>query len=95
MLAGVLVLGAVGAVAAYVVLRPYAGSRVDDTLLQIARSGGTSRLYAYDFTDRAAREGEAYELGVLCGGSTPLRTSAFGSTGAWIFCARARRRWHT
>lgn len=70
MLAGVLVLGAVGAVAAYVVLRPYAGSRVDDTLLQIARSGGTSRLYAYDFTDRAAREGEAYELGVLCGGST-------------------------
>ena len=70
MLAGVLVLGAVGAVAAYVVMRPYAGSRVDDTLLQIARSGGTSRLYAYDFTDRAAREGKAYELGVLCGGST-------------------------
>ena len=65
-----LTLAAVGSVAAYFVLRPYANSRVDDTLLQIARSGGTSRLYAYDFTDRAAREGKAYELGVLCGGST-------------------------
>ena len=70
LLAVVLTLATVGTVAAYVVLRPYANSRVDDTLLQIARSGGTSRLYAYDFTDRAAREGEAYELGVLCGGST-------------------------
>lgn len=64
-----LVSGAICAVAGYLYLRPYMGSRVDDTLLNIARSGGTSRLYAYAFEDRCAREGEAYEIGPLCGGS--------------------------
>ncbi|MBO5842539.1 MAG: transglycosylase domain-containing protein, partial [Clostridia bacterium] len=65
-----LVSGVLCGVAGYVYLRPYMNSRVDDTLLNIARSGGTSRLYAYAFSDRAAREGEAYESGPLCGGST-------------------------
>ena len=65
-----LVSGVLCGVAGYVYLRPYMNSRVDDTLLRIARSGGTSRLYAYAFSDRAAREGEAYEIGPLCGGTT-------------------------
>ena len=65
-----LVSGVLCGVAGYVYLRPYMNSRVADTLLNIARSGGTSRLYAYAFSDRAAREGEAYEIGPLCGGST-------------------------
>ena len=51
-------------------LWPYADSKVDRALLDLARFGGTSYLYAYDFTDRAARQGKAYELGALCGGST-------------------------
>ncbi len=79
MLVCVLVLGAVGALAGYAYLRPYADSRVDDTLLEIARSGGTSRLYAYAFSDRTAREGEAYELGPLCGGSTLYEYAAIES----------------
>ena len=65
-----LMAGVLCAVAGYVYLRPYMDSRVDDTLLGIARSGGTSRLYAYAFSDRTAREGEAHEIGPLCGGST-------------------------
>ncbi|MBQ5794163.1 MAG: transglycosylase domain-containing protein, partial [Clostridia bacterium] len=65
-----LLAGVICAVAGYLYLRPYMGSRVDDTLLNVARSGGTSRLYAYAFSDRGAREGEAYEIGPLCGGST-------------------------
>ena len=63
-------LAAAGCVAAGVVIAPYAQSSLDDSLLQIARSGGTSRLYAYEFADRAAREGSAYEIGPLCAGST-------------------------
>ncbi len=69
LLALALVAGAVCVAVGYALLRPYTHSRVDDTLLNIARSGGTSRLYAYAFSDRAAREGEAYEIGPLCGGS--------------------------
>lgn len=74
-----LVVGVLCAVAGYVYLRPYMDSRVDDTLLQIARSGGTSRLYAYAFSDRAAREGEAYEIGPLCGGSILYEYAAIQS----------------
>ncbi len=70
LLAFSLLAGGICAIAGYVYLRPYMDSRVDDTLLEIARSGGTSRLYAYAFSDRTAREGEAYEIGPLCGGST-------------------------
>ena len=65
-----LLAGALCAVAGYMYLRPYMSSRVDDALLNVARSGGTSRLYAYTFSDRVQREGEAYEIGPLCGGST-------------------------
>ena len=61
---------AVGCVAAGLALAPYSRSAPDDALLQIARSGGSSRLYAYDFSDRCARVGTAYEIGPLCGGST-------------------------
>ena len=64
-----LVAGVLCFVAGYVYLRPYMNRCVDDTLLQIAHSGGTSRLYAYTFSNRAKREGEAYEIGPLCGGS--------------------------
>lgn len=64
-----LVAGVLCAVGGYVYLRPYAKSRVDDALLRIARSGGTSRLYAYTFSDRSAREGEVYEIGPLCAGN--------------------------
>ncbi len=71
--------GALCAVAGYAYLRPYMGSRVDDTLLNIARTGGTSRLYAYAFDDRGAREGEAYEIGPLCGGSTLYEYAAIES----------------
>ena len=62
--------GILGCVALGASLAPYARSALEDSLLQIARSGGTSRLYAYDFSDRAAREGNAYEIGPLCAGST-------------------------
>lgn len=60
-------------------IKPYAGSTVDESLLQLARSGGTSYLYAYDFTDRAAREGHARELGALCGGSTYYEFTPYDS----------------
>ena len=63
-------LAAIGCAATSVVLMPYAQSTLDDALLQVARSGGASRLYAYEFSDRTAREGEIVELGPLCGGST-------------------------
>lgn len=59
------------------VVAPYADTSVDEALLQLARSGGTSRLYAYDFTDRAARQGSVRELGVLCGGSTYYEYTSF------------------
>ena len=65
-----LLLGAIGGIAACIVLEPYADSSLDDALLHVARSGGTSRLYAYTFSNRAAREGEAHEIGPLCGGNT-------------------------
>lgn len=65
-----LLLGVIGGIAACIVLEPYADSRLDDALLHVARSGGTSRLYAYTFSNRAAREGEAHEIGPLCGGNT-------------------------
>ena len=74
-----LVAGAICAVVGYAYLRPYMNSRVDDTLLQLARSGGTSRLYAYAFSDRAKREGTAYEIGPLCGGSILYEYAAIQS----------------
>ncbi|MBQ7379935.1 MAG: transglycosylase domain-containing protein [Clostridia bacterium] len=58
-------------------LAPYAKSAVDDALLQIVRTGGTSRLYAYDFSDRATRQGKAYEIGPFCGGSTYYEYASF------------------
>ena len=69
--------GAAACIAVGFALAPYAKSAVDDALLQIVRTGGTSRLYAYDFTDRAARQGNAYEIGPLCGGSTYYEYASF------------------
>ncbi|MBR2446956.1 MAG: transglycosylase domain-containing protein [Clostridia bacterium] len=65
-----LALAVLGGIAACIALKPYADSRVDDALLHVARHGGTSRLYVYDFSDRAAREGSVREIGPLCGGNT-------------------------
>lgn len=70
-------LTAAAAVGAAFAVRPYVNSTVDESLLQLARSGGTSYLYAYDFTDRAAREGTARELGALCGGNTYYEFTAY------------------
>lgn len=71
------ILAAVGCAAAGIALVPYSHSALDDALLQVARSGGTSRLYAYDFSDRAAREGEIVEIGPLCGGSIYYEYASF------------------
>lgn len=68
---------AAAAVGVAFAIRPYASSAVDPSLLELARSGGTSYLYAYDFTDRAAREGKARELGAVSGGNTYYEFAAY------------------
>lgn len=69
-LVAIMLIGTAGCAGIGLALAPYKDSRLDEELLHIARTGGTSRLYAYAFSNRAAREGEAYEIGPLCGGST-------------------------
>lgn len=77
-LVALVLIAAAGAAGLAYALRPYAGSRVDDSLLQLVRTGGTSYLYAYDFTNRAGREGGARELGAICGGNTYYEFTPYG-----------------